>query len=794
MANRAESRGARTFPDDLRARSDEQLAALLLARPDLARPPASDSGTLASRASTPASVMRALDGLDSRLLHVLQALVVAEGDPAEATELCGVPLPELQGSADDLWAIALVWRSGAGYRTSGTVTQALGPHIAGLAEKDRSAPTPRVIRSSLEGISPEARRLLDSLSWGPPVGSLPPDAPAALDQAVNSLVNRGLLVRLSATRVLLRREVALVLRGGRIAPGEPLRPPAVEPVPVTERATASALAAVNDLVERIDELGHMLGAEPPRMLKSHALGVRELGRIAKTLDLDRENTILLLEFAYAAGLVGTAETGGRDSDDIVYAPTVAFGAWRYAEPATRWAHLALAWFGTDRAPGLIGETPPSGGTKGTAPPPAVFGCTASSAALRAVRHRTLAALDELRQGETPGAVAITDLTALVAWRRPRWDATLVANGVRMTVREAAALGIVTQQPETALTSAGAALWRAWHEHPAELGRLQTEDLADLPEAAEALSELATLGEHLPPAAHELLLQADLTAVVPGRVEGALADLLRSAAQLESRGGAAVFRFTADSVRRHLDTGATADDLLATLARLAPTGVPQPLDYLVRDVARRHGRLRVGSLTTFIVSDDVSALDAVEHDATVAGLGLRRLAPTVLAATAAKRAVVTALRTAGHAPVAEGVAGGVELEPPTATRASGRGRLGHSWTVAPRVPSQLTPDDATRIVTALRTGDAHALPDAGGRAGSGPRVRATDPTVTLDVLREAVASSSALWIGVASADGSTSRLLFRPTSVEAGRAHGTVEGFDEPRTFSVHRLIGAIPAG
>ncbi|MGC1208616.1 MAG: hypothetical protein WA880_11735, partial [Ornithinimicrobium sp.] len=49
---------ARSLADDLRHRSDEDLALLLAARPDLARPAPNDITTLAARANTRASTER----------------------------------------------------------------------------------------------------------------------------------------------------------------------------------------------------------------------------------------------------------------------------------------------------------------------------------------------------------------------------------------------------------------------------------------------------------------------------------------------------------------------------------------------------------------------------------------------------------------------------------------------------------------------------------------------------------------------------------------------------------------
>ena len=57
----------RTRAEDLRSRSDDQLAALLNARPDLVHPIPSDMRALTTRASTSPSIARYLDDVD--VLH-----------------------------------------------------------------------------------------------------------------------------------------------------------------------------------------------------------------------------------------------------------------------------------------------------------------------------------------------------------------------------------------------------------------------------------------------------------------------------------------------------------------------------------------------------------------------------------------------------------------------------------------------------------------------------------------------------------------------------------------------------
>src|SRR3954469_6632136 len=181
------------------------------------------------------------------------------------------------------------------------------------------------------------------------------------------------------------------------------------------------------------------------------------------------------------------------------------------------------------------------------------------------RRMALAELAALPPGTVLAAgTGVPSLVKRVAWVRPRRPRTR-ADQVVWSLDEAAVLGLVSLN---GLTSYGRAF------------------LAGDRRVAE--KSLAAL---LPEPVDHVLLQADLTAVAPGPLESQLARKLQLVADVESRGGATVYRFTPASVRRALDTGWSAAEVHEFIGSVSRTPVPQPLSYLVDDTARTFGTVR-----------------------------------------------------------------------------------------------------------------------------------------------------------------------------------------------------------
>lgn len=112
-----------------------------------------------------------------------------------------------------------------------------------------------------------ARAILDTLTWGPPIGAVPPSGPA--HQGASWLVTHGLCAPSGIGHITLVREVGLALRGGRLHREPALQAPALTDAQVDPAvADRVAGAGARDLLGLLDQLGDLWTALPPRVLRS----------------------------------------------------------------------------------------------------------------------------------------------------------------------------------------------------------------------------------------------------------------------------------------------------------------------------------------------------------------------------------------------------------------------------------------------------------------------------------------------------------------------------------------------
>ena len=127
-----------------------------------------------------------------------------------------------------------------------------------------------------------------------------------------------------------------------------------------------------------------------------------------------------------------------------------------------------------------------------------------------------------------------------------------------------------------------------------------------------------------------------------------------------------------------------------------TPVPQGLTYLIDDVARRHGQLRIGMAASFVRCEDPALLAQAVAAPAGEQLQLRALAPTVAVSPAPIAEVLTALRAAGFAPAAEDSSGAiVDVRPHGARVPTPQQRRPY------RTPSRPSNETLNAVVSVLR---------------------------------------------------------------------------------------------
>jgi len=643
----------------LAGRTPDQLAAVLARRPDVCWGlPLRDLDDLVSRLAQPASVADAIAELPLpgfQLLHTLAAL----GPRPTLDAAAGLLDVGERSPADHRAAVlsvltilsdkALAWLSD----DAGTVVVnpgvtlvvdrplALGRTVAAHVER---SPVDQ-LRTMLRALAlPDATRradviarLTEFLTDAERVRELVASAPAPARRRLAELANpddestgypvdqqeregdswgrrRGLLFGGQYYRPELPVEVLLAVRDNVVVSFHPDRPPLASALIAPSLARDAAAAAATELTETVAALLDSMARSPLPALKAGGVGSREVAKLGKSVGGGEARIRIALELARALDLLaGGAGTVGTDEPAV---------GWRARRPSTRFADLAAAWWGLPIAPSLAQD--------------------ADGKAIPALGRRAAAGARQLRWivitliGAEPADHGVTSPVALtehLSWLLPG----LVGAEARLigaTWAEAHALGVLAHG---ALTSIGRALLNA-----------DPETLLSV--AAELLPAASTGGR----------FGSDLTVMVAGSPAAGISALLDSCADRESRGAAVVWRFSPASVRRALDEGATAADLLGGLRSIADAELPQPLTYLIGDVQRRHGSLVVQPAGCCVRSADESLLIEVAAHRSLRSLRPYLLAPTVIAFQANVPTVLAALRSAGYLPVPADERGVVDI--------------------------------------------------------------------------------------------------------------------------------------
>ena len=735
---------------------DGRLIRLLELRPDLAQPAPGSIAALAARAQARQSVKAATDELDYLRLAVLDALLVLQADthPVPAAKLLALigeraPQADVLAAIDDLRQRALAWGETAVQVAPDAGTSL--PWHPGQVTLEDSSHTDEEIVDLIDGLNEAQRDVLDKLLEGSPMGRTRDAAPGApADRPVPQLLAAGLLRRVDAETVILPRHVGQLLRGERPGPMQLTAPDPVVSTTTAADADAVAAGAAIDLLREVDVLLEVLGAGPVSELRSGGLGVREVKRLAKATGIAEPRLGLILELTAAAGLIasGMPDPEPVSGDGPYWAPTVATDRYAALSPAERWHLLASTWLDLPGRPALIGSRGPD------AKPYGALSDSLFSTAAPLDRRLLLGMLSGLPAG---AGVDPAEASAALIWLRPRWARRLQPGPVGDLLAEGHSVGLVGRG---AISTPGRILL----------------DEAIEPTTAPAAA-VAAMTRVLPKPIDHFLLQADLTVVVPGPLERDLAEQLATVATVESAGAAMVYRISEQSIRHAFDVGKTRDWMRALFTKHSKTPVPQGLTYLIDDVARRHGQLRIGMAASFVRCEDPALLAQAVAAPAAEQLQLRALAPTVAVSSAPIAEVLVALRAAGFAPAAEDSSGAiVDVRPHGARVATPQQRRPY------RTPSRPSNETLNAVVSVLRK--VTVAPFGSMRV---------DPAVAMSLLQRAARDQDTLVIDYLDAAGVATQRVVSPITVRGGQLVAYDSASGRLRDFAIHRITSVVSA-
>ena len=740
---------------------DSQLAELLRLRPDVAIPLPPGIAPLAVRLQMRSSISRALAQLNTLELAVLEAaaLAGAELEPVTIKDITArvtdssavksrehsVDSAQINTALDSLLAYGLVFTPRPD--TFMLIGEAMAALPTGWSILQQSHLPP----NALESLSDSQISVLKTLSNAAGLGTTR-DAAADADPSrpVPQLIAQGLLTRVDSTTVRLPHAVRQLLNGETPTVLPLTQPPHAQREPNTaqhepntaqrepntaqrepeNRGTSStpiptsidesATAAALETVRLMENLIEVLGAAPLPLLKDKSLGVRPMTTLAKQLRVDTEHVKFLIALGMSARLLNRGEPSGGPEGNFL-APTKAALDWMEEELSTRWARLALA-----------GST--SQWTWWTQAKPLEDGTTAPYVKSR--RDKLLGLLARVNQ-----ELIFEELSESFRFHFPVIAFGLAGAELRAYLFEAEALGLAVHNRGTSLL----------------------DDLL----AGDEKAFHATATALTPAAVSQVIVQTDMTLLSPGPLDTASRAMVELFADVESPGLAAVYRITDSTIRRALDSGKTAAELLTWLEEHSLGPVPQTVEFALSDAARSHGSLRGGPAAAYIRCDD----EALLAQAVSAVSSLRLLAPTVAISSVPLSKVIAELHSAGFSPAAEDNDGAsidirpapsVLPTPPASTKRSNPSALPES-----------------RIVAAVDAIRAHE---------SGQDLNASPPQEEPQmVLRAAIRGGRTVTVHYTDKNGTPQTVAIKPLTVAGGHVDAVRAGTNQALRFPLHRI-------
>ncbi len=380
--------------------------------------------------------------------------------------------------------------------------------------------------------------------------SVDPLVVASLDAEIEVLLKLGLVWGLPDSLSAVTSVRDTLLEGYPDALAIPAIPESAGSTPKQDLQMQSGLAAHTFMSLAHDAL-YIFRTTPLSALRSGGIATKDVDQLAKFLAIPLNEACLLIEVLYHAGLIALTTS-------LQWEVTTKYETWRKKSKESQWVALAQAWLDLPLL-GSEGNKPLSG--------------TGESPTVGVMRWQTLCALRWWNEN--------TDATATKNWKifvkvldhfYPRRRGSRREEVAEVTLREAEWIGI------------------AHGEILCEAGIGITVDNA--PAAGSTLK--------LPSEVSQFLIQGDLTVIAAGPLPLEVGEKLHAIADIESRGAASVYRFSADTIDRGMQAGWKSKDFTEFFGQWAKGSIPQPLSYLIdnaSEVERGDSEIKPRAATT-----------------------------------------------------------------------------------------------------------------------------------------------------------------------------------------------------
>ncbi|MFM7029633.1 MAG: helicase-associated domain-containing protein [Micrococcales bacterium] len=273
-----------------------------------------------------------------------------------------------------------------------------------------------------------------------------------------------------------------------------------------------------------------------------------------------------------------------------------------------------------------------------------------------------------------------------------------------------------------------------------------------------------LARHLPGLQHSLIVQADLSLIAPGPLDGATEATLRMFANVEQVSVANTYRLSAQSISRGLECGLSIDGIRSALLELNSRQLPQPVEYLLTDTANKFAQLRItagpgGSEKSVLTASDALLLTQVLNDSRLRPFAFQATTASSISTRFDPDVVYQSLREQGYLPVIVDSSGAV---------------------VSPRrllAVSALADSGANPLQVLINN-----LREADRRVGNQP----DDQDITRQV-QLAIKSKVTLLVYATDRSGKEVEFKLLPTALANGRLRGMDWRSDVERTLPLERI-------